>query len=83
MKHMLQSEEVTQKSIFDSVIFSSFPHLHPQRKVISATPTPLAAIQEAKEVTRSQLRTLQFGDAAVVSQLIPPSAKSLLLFIIK
>ena len=80
---MLQSEEVTQKSIFDIVIFSFSPYLPPHRKVISPTTTPLAAIQEAKEVTSSQPRTLQFGDAAVVSQLIPPSAKSHLLFAIK
>lgn len=52
-KHMLQSEEVTQKSTFDIVNFSFSPHLPPQRKVISPTPTPLAAIQEAKGVTSS------------------------------
>lgn len=49
-KHMLQSEEVAKNSIFD-IIFSFSHHLLPQRKVISPTPTPFAAIQEAKEVT--------------------------------
>lgn len=48
-KHMLQSEEVTQKSIFVNITFSLCPHLSPWRKVIS-TPIPSAAIQEAKEL---------------------------------
>lgn len=83
-KKILQSKEVTYKStlvdmFFLTKTFSS--HLPPQRKVIF--PTPLPAIQEVTEVTETQLRTLQFGYAAITSQLIPPFAKSCLLFTIK
>lgn len=59
--------------------FSS--HLPLQRRAIF--PTPLAAIQEVTEVTETQLRTLHFGYAAIMPQLIPPFAKCCLLFIIK
>lgn len=79
-----QESHVEEYCLVDTFFFLTktfSSHLPPQRKAIFST--PLGAIQEVTEVTETQLRTLHFGYAAIMSQLIPPFAKCCLLFTIK